>query len=308
MRFLPLAVLIGVCSTSTSAAWSQETAVGTRWPIIDMHLHASAIRLPEHQDSVLGRLDAHRVVLATLAVDDTVATHWHEAAPERFWLGPAFPCYEGVYPQMDPCFEESGGWPDLRWLRDQYESGRMQSMGEMLYVYYGIPPIDERLEPYWALAEELDIPVGVHTGRGPFRRPEGCCPRFNDDFGNPLLLEPVLQRHPKLRLWLMHAAGWDYLDETITLMTAYPNVYAELSIVNSRMPAQMHTDALRALVDAGLGERIMFGSDNEPTDPIIERIEAVPFLTLEQKRAIYYGNAARFLRLNPEEMRRHHPP
>jgi predicted TIM-barrel fold metal-dependent hydrolase len=63
------------------------------------------------------------------------------------------------------------------------------------------------------------------------------------------------------------------------------------------MPAQMHTDALRALLDAGLGDRIMFGSDNMAIGPILARIEAVPFLSREQKRAIYHDNAARFLRL-----------
>ena len=174
-------------------------------------------------------------------------------------------------------------------------------MGELLYVYYGIPPTDERLAPYWALAEELDIPVAVHVGRGPSRRVQGCCPRFDDDLGNPLLLDPVLRRHPALRLWLMHAAGWDYVDETIELMKAHPDVYAELSIVNSVMPEQMHTEALRALLDAGLGDRIMFGSDNVPIAPILARIEAVPFLSREQKRAIYHDNAARFLRLAPIE-------
>jgi predicted TIM-barrel fold metal-dependent hydrolase len=49
----------------------------------------------------------------------------------------------------------------------------------------------------------------------------------------------------------------------------------------------------------------MFGSDNRPYGRIIERMEAVPFLTAAQKRAIYYDNAARFLRLSPEDGARH---
>jgi predicted TIM-barrel fold metal-dependent hydrolase len=35
-------------------------------------------------------------------------------------------------------------------------------------------------------------------------------------------------------------------------------------------------------------------------------IEDAPFLTAEQRRAIFYNNAARFLRLSPEEVARHH--
>jgi predicted TIM-barrel fold metal-dependent hydrolase len=34
-------------------------------------------------------------------------------------------------------------------------------------------------------------------------------------------------------------------------------------------------------------------------------IEQAPFLSAEQKRDIFYNNAARFLRLAPEELRRH---
>lgn len=271
-------------------------------PLIEMHLHAESGTTQQSWSDVLRGLREHAVMVSVLSVwEMNVTGHWAESAGIRFLAGPSFPCYEGRRPRsMEPCFAQTGGWPDLAWLRTQYESDRMHIMGELLYVYSGIPPTDGRLAPYWALAEELDIPVGVHVGRGPFRRPEGCCPDFNDDLGNPLLLEPVLRRHPALRVWLMHAAGWDYLDETITLMKSHPNVYAELSIVNSVAPAQMHTDALRALLDAGLGDRIMFGSDNMPIGPILERIEAIPFLSEAQKRAIYHDNAARFLRISEE--------
>ena len=38
----------------------------------------------------------------------------------------------------------------------------------------------------------------------------------------------------------------------------------------------------------------------------IETIESADFLTREQKRDIFYGNAARFLRLSEAEIARHH--
>lgn len=40
-------------------------------------------------------------------------------------------------------------------------------MGEVGTQYAGILPTDERLAPYWELAEQLDIPVGIHVGTGP---------------------------------------------------------------------------------------------------------------------------------------------
>lgn len=145
----------------------------------------------------------------------------------------------------------------------------------------------------------------MHTGRGPFLRQEGCCPHFDDELGDPSLLQPVLERYPRLRLWLMHAPGWDYIDAAIELMKTYTNVYTEMSILNSIMPPEMHEAGLRAILDAGLGDRVMLGSDNLPLAPIIERIESVPFLTEQQKRGIYYDNAARFLRLSESDVSRH---
>lgn len=46
----------------------------------------------------------------------------------------------------------------------------------------------------------------------------------------------------------------------------------------------------------------------EGIEPSIKAIEDAPFLTRQQKRDILYHNAARFLRLTPEQIARHHAP
>ena len=43
----------------------------------------------------------------------------------------------------------------------------------------------------------------------------------------------------------------------------------------------------------------------ETIERAINVIEGAPFLSKEQKRAIFYDNAARFLRLTTEEIARH---
>jgi hypothetical protein len=67
---------------------------------------------------------------------------------------------------------------------------------------------------------------------------------------------------------------------------------------------------LRSLVEAGLAKRLMFGSDQmtwpETIGLAIEAIESADFLTPEQRRDIFYNNAARFLRLSEQEIARHH--
>ena len=80
--------------------------------------------------------------------------------------------------------------------------------------YIGLAPSDPSLEPYLAVAEELDVPVGFHTGIASANTPFDCCPKFRIGLGNPALIEDVLIRHPKLRVYLMHA-GRPFLEETI---------------------------------------------------------------------------------------------
>jgi hypothetical protein len=64
------------------------------------------------------------------------------------------------------------------------------------------------------------------------------------------------------------------------------------------------------MVEAGFEKRIMFGSDQMiwpgTIDKAIESVERAPFLTQSQKRDILYNNAARFLRLSNEEIKRDH--
>lgn len=53
---------------------------------------------------------------------------------------------------------------------------------------------------------------------------------------------------------------------------------------------------------AGFGKRLLFGSDQmvwpEAIGMAVEGIESATFLTEEEKRDIFYNNAARFLRLD----------
>jgi len=292
-----LALLLTVAGAAAQSSAEPAGRPVVAAPVIDVHLHARTA--DEAWAEVVRSMDEHGVALAVLSVHEPALMARVEADPDRFLAGPAFPCHGGAYPAGGPCFGETDGWPDPEWLREQYETGRMTTMGELFQVYRGIAPDDPRLAPYWALAAELDVPVGVHIGRGPppQARAPGCCPEFDDDFGDPSLLRPVLERHPDLRVWLMHAGG-AFLDETIALMRDHPTVYAEMSVVNSIAPPPAEAAALAAFRAAGLLDRVMLGSDNRPLGPILERLERAP-LSDEERAGIRCGNAARFLRLEP---------
>lgn len=80
-------------------------------------------------------------------------------------------------------------------------------MGEIATQYTGHGPNDPAVAPYFALGEELDLPVLIHTlGIG------APLPGFRTAAGNPLLLEDVLVYHPKLRLFVENA-GYPFLSD-----------------------------------------------------------------------------------------------
>ena len=94
-------------------------------------------------------------------------------------------------------------------------------------------------------------------------------------------------------------------DETLAILADHATVYVDMSILNSDAPADVHEAMLRRLIDAGFGDRIMFGSDTRDAAPILRRLERIDWLTT-QRRAILYDNAARFLRLDSHTVARHH--
>jgi predicted TIM-barrel fold metal-dependent hydrolase len=144
------------------------------------------------------------------------------------------------------------------------------------------------------------MPVGVHTGLTFPGAVYTCCPRYRIERGNPVHLDEVLARNRGLRLYLMHM-GEMFQESTLAILHMYPQVYIDVAVMDWGMPRRQFHANLQALVDAGLGKRIMFGSDQmvwpELIGQAIEGIESASFLTDEQKHDIFYNNAARFLGL-----------
>ena len=235
---------------------------------------------------------------------------WTQEAPDIFIPSLSFPCI----PQfVSRCYsDEEQLLPDLMWLRSEVEAGRIVMFGEVLTELFGIFPNDPILEPYFSMAEEFDIPFGLHMGPGPAWAVVNKSiyldfPDFQIQAGNPLELEEVLRRHPNLRLFIMHA-GWPMLEELLALLWHNPNVYVEVGHLQIAIPRAEYYTYLKRIVDTGYGDRVMFGSDVGLDDfgKGIKAILEADFLREDQKRDILYNNAARFLRLSKEEIAKHH--
>jgi hypothetical protein len=196
--------------------------------------------------------------------------------------------------------------PDI--VRQRHAEKRLSVLGEVTNQYSGLLPDDPRMEPYWTLAEELDIPVAYHVGPGPPGAIYLGSPNYRARLHSALTVEEVLVKHPKLRLSVMHA-GFPLLDDMLAVLYAHPQVYVDVGIIVYGQPRPAFYRYLQALVDAGFGKRVMFGSDQMVWPEALERgitvINEAPFLSAAQKRDILYNNAARFLRLSKEEMARH---
>lgn len=289
-----------------------SAAAAGREPIIDVHLHAypasmafekpivnpisgkkSAIRNgAEHMAACLAEMTRLNVVHGVVSGGDGdrlgAAVAWRDRDP-RILVG------AGVRGSEDTPL------PPLSELRQLHTAGKLQVIGELTSQYAGLSLSDPHYDALLSLAEELDVPVALHTGT----MPEGttfdpCCRTARARLGNPELVEEALNKHPKLRLNLMHC-GWPYLEDTMAMLMLYPNVYADTGAIDWLLPQAAFNDYLGALVKAGFGKRIMFGTDQmywpDAIGLAIDRIKAAPFLGKAQQRDILYNNAVRFYRL-----------
>ncbi len=285
------------------------------YPIIDIHMHAfqwnkygdppppnlitgkrpTARSNNEAIEAYIAEMDRYNIVLAVGSGQLEMVKEMKAHVLNRFIGGIEFPKY------TSPVNKRMEKWPSLNELRILYESGQLKIMGEITAQYAGVAPNDPKLEPYFALAEELDIPVCLHTGFGPPMSPYMGDPNFRMRHGNPLLLEDVLVKHPRLRIYIAHG-GYPNLSETIALMLMYRQVYMDISAINWLLTREEFHAYLQRLMQARLGKRIMFGTDQmiwpDAVGMSVDAIESATFLTEAQKRDIFFENAARFLRLD----------
>lgn len=212
------------------AGFSQDTERKKHLPIIDVHVHAMKVNpnfavamcpwflkdMPggdptqaapsfinsdcadplqpaksdkEMQDAVLGTMKRLNMTVVAYG-DGEILRKWQAAAPGRVIPG------IGVSSAKDM---------NVKAFRDSLASGFYKVMGEVAPQYQGLSPSDTSLDKFFAVAEQLNIPVGIHMGTGGNGMANITSPKYRASMGNPLLLEDLLARHPKLKIWVMHA-------------------------------------------------------------------------------------------------------
>jgi len=111
---------------------------------------------------------------------------------------------------------------------------------------------DPAIEPFWQAAENLGIPVSIHTGAH----------GWNLRYYMPLLLDDVAQRHRRLPIIIEHIGGGAFFDQALAVLHNNENCYAGLTQCSGRDPRYALEPARRDLLLKTIGaERIVYGLD-----------------------------------------------
>lgn len=158
---------------------------------------------------------------------------------------------------------------------------------------------DPRIYPLYCKAEEFGVPALVHAGWT-------FVPGSRIDSQNPLLFDEVAETYPTLKLIVAHM-GFHWSHETVMLMRKHPSVYADLAFWESSMPFHHIADSLVWAKQAGVLDRVLWGSDYPSSDPAesialyrrlpayTEKQDLQPALTEEDVEGILGRNAMRLV-------------
>ena len=150
------------------------------------------------------------------------------------------------------------------------------------------------LDEVWGLLADAEVPVVLHVGSAPVRRP---------GFTGPDALESVLRHHPNLTAVVAHLGAPEYV-EFLTLAERYPRVHLDTTMVFTdffEVGAPFPAGLLPRL--AALPDRVVLGSDfpNIP-HPYAHQLEALerlcdrePRLDDDWLRAVCWSNGSRLL-------------
>ncbi|WP_425409702.1 amidohydrolase family protein [Hyphococcus sp.] len=280
----PLAVCVGVAADleyDPAVPWPQFFTALSKNPDCDDPIWGPETD-EEVRDQTIAAMRKHNVRGVLSGAPSEVAA-WRAAAPSLFIAGRSLNIVRDDVAPQD--------------IENEFRNGGFEVLAEVSNQYAGVLADDPAFDPYWAVAAEHDIPVGLHLGVGPPGSPM-LYPDFRAQ--TPLRIESILNRHPGLRVYLMHA-GFPFMDEMKAMLYLYPQLYVDTGVLQIAAPREEYYAYLEELVRAGFADRIMFGSDQMNWPGLIEEgidaINEAPFLTYEQKKDILHDNAARFLRL-----------
>lgn len=123
-------------------------------------------------------------------------------------------------------------------------------------------PDDPTFEPLWKKAEQLRLPVVVHTGTSGLGAGVPGGDGILLDYSRPIHLDAVAAKHPDLQVIAAHA-GWPWHEELLAMSLHKSNVHIDLS----GWLAKYLPQSVLQQANGRLNRRMVFGSDYPFLDP-----------------------------------------
>ena len=156
-------------------------------------------------------------------------------------------------------------------------------------------PNDPLLLPLYEMCQEYRKPIIFHSGMS-------WSPGSLSKYARPVEFEEVAMNFPEVNICLSHL-GWPWVEETVSLLIKYPNVYTDTSAAYLDSPGQFFEHVFTRnygeyWIEHNFADKVMFGSNMPRFRParILHGLDQMPFSD-ETRRKIYGDNAQRFLRL-----------
>ncbi|WP_037373150.1 amidohydrolase family protein [Anaerovorax odorimutans] len=236
---------------------------------IDAHSHIGNfegwpdVRITAKQ--LIAQMDEYNIektVLSTFPIEDSIIAV--DSYPDRFigaaWINP----YEGknALDVIKNCVN-SHGFKAIK-LHPLFQAYRAN---------------DDCVFPFAELAEELDIPLMIHSGHPPFSLPWS--------------IAQLAELYPKVKMVMIHMGHGHgvYIQAALDMAKKFPNLYLE----TSGMP--MHNKIKEAYETIG-SDRIMFGIDAPFHHPSVEiQRSLICGLNDKQLEDLFYNNVKKLLKL-----------
>ena len=269
-----------------------QSDFGEREPAADHYGNKGSTNAEEHRRATFDAFKKWNITKAVVSGNPESVETWFTKDSSRLVIRGILMFAHDDY-GMDPAkFEQ------------MVKEKKIEIFGEIAPYYSGTTLSDSVWQPYLRICEKYDIPVAVHTGGGDPGGTYSWSPKARLKLGDPYLIEDVLVKYPKLRIYMMHAGGEDWPEHGIRLMAYYPHLYTDLAVMLWVEPNTQRyiTEFLQNAKQAGYLDRVMFGSDQMIWPGAIQKsidfLNSLDFLTKEEKENIFYNNAARFLKLD----------
>lgn len=297
MRRLRSCLIVGVallalgCDTPRGVDWD-----GRRLPVVDMHLHPGEWdAIPETTRTFLGsrfpfplNLNPKSTAEGILSAEGILAELDKAGVSQAVLFAVYSPRTVGIATN-ERVLSDTAKAPDrlygLASLRvDNFRTDKDAELNrlraalsnpsmigiKLAHAHQHFRMDDPTFFGIYQVASDLKKPLYLHTGSSPFPGTSSEPP-----YTDPTYLEAAIQSYPGAVFILGHL-GYDFgdqqpgsLDACIRLAKTYPNVYLEPSALGSKGSDPTGENlkyAMQKLRDAGLVDRIIYGSDG-PQSP-----------------------------------------